>query len=245
MKRIFSSLAVLSLCLCLGGIAQAKSYINGIDANYPPFGYVGEDGKPSGFDVEAMTWIANKMGFEIVHQPMDWDGIIPALLAKKIDMVCSGMSITPTRQEQVNFSNPYWTLKKVFIVKTDSSLSMEQIMEGTYRVGVQRGTSEHEHLEKMVEAGAKFELRFYDSSPMAIEDLLNGRLDAVGLDSPPAEDAIRRGKSVKIVGVFVEGDQFGVAIRKEDTDLLNTVNEGYKLLLADPYWEELQAKFLQ
>ena len=86
--------------------AEKKTFVNGIDADYPPHAFIDEKGNPKGFDVEALDWIADEMGFEIKHQPTAWDGIIPALLAKKIDMVFSGMSITPERMEKVNFSIP-------------------------------------------------------------------------------------------------------------------------------------------
>lgn len=246
MKRLSLCLAALALVLCAAGPASAKTYINGIDANYPPFAYVGEDGKPSGFDVDSMDWIAQKMGFEVKHQPMDWDGIIPALLGKKIDMVCSGMSISPERAAAVAFSDPYFTISKVIIVGKDSPLTADQIMQGSYRLGVQRGTNEHEYLEtKKTDEKLKYELRFYDSAPMAVEDLQNGRIDAIALDSAPANDAINKGKPVKIVGTFAPDDVFGVAIRKDDAELLQIVNQGYKQLMADPYWQELQAKYLK
>lgn len=246
MKRLSLSLAALALALCCAVPASAKTYINGIDANYPPFAYVGEDGKPAGFDVDAMNWIADKMGFEVEHQPMDWDGIIPALLGKKIDMVCSGMSITPERAAAVNFSNPYYTIAKVILAGKDSTLTAEQVIAGEYRLGVQRGTNEHEYLEtKKAEEKLAFDLRFYDSSPMAVEDLLNGRIDAIALDSAPANDAISKGKPVKIVGTFAPDDQFGVAVNKDNSELLQLINDGYARLMADPYWEELQSKYLK
>lgn len=246
MKRLTACLAALAAVVCLTGSAQARTLINGIDANYPPFAYVGEDGKPAGFDVEAMDWIARKMGFEVRHQPMDWDGIIPALLAGKIDMVCSGMSISPERAAQVNFSLPYYTISKVIVVPGDSSLTADEVMKGKYRLGVQRGTNEHDYLEtRKADEKLAFELRFYDSAPMAVEDLLNGRIDAIAMDSAPANDAIGKGKPVRIAGTFAPDDVFGVAVARENTDLLNTINEGYKLLMADPFWNELQAKYLK
>lgn len=247
MKRyVLGLLCALALSVTFAPVANAevKTYINGIDANYPPFAYVDETGKPAGFDVDSMTWIAQKMGFELKHQPMDWDGIIPALLAKKIDMVCSGMSISPERAERAHFSEPYWTIRKIFIAKKDSKLTGDNVYTGKIRLGVQRGTNEHELLEQaQAEKKHNYQLRFYDSGPMAIEDLVNGRIDAVALDSAPAEDAMSKGKPVKEIGVFGE-DQFGVAMRKGDTELEKKVNEGYKLLKADPYWKELQAKYL-
>ena len=246
MKRLSLCLAALALALCAAVPATAKTYINGIDANYPPFAYVGEDGKPSGFDVDSMDWIAKKMGFEVKHQPMDWDGISPALLGKKIDMVCSGMSISPERAAAVAFSDPYFTISKVIVTGKDSSLTADQVLQGKYRLGVQRGTNEHEYLEtKKADEKLAFDLRFYDSAPMAVEDLLNGRIDAVALDSAPANDAINKGKPIKIVGTFAPDDVFGVAINKDNAELLQIVNEGYKLLMADPYWQELQAKYLK
>lgn len=235
---------LLSVCMASPAMAADKHLINGIDANYPPFAYVDETGKPAGFDVDSMNWIAKKMGFTVEHKPMDWDGIIPALLAKKIDMVCSGMSISPERQAQADFSAPYWTIRKIFIVKNGSKLTEDQIYNGKIKLGVQRGTNEHEMLEQaQAEKKHNYQLRFYDSGPMAIEDLLNGRIDAIGLDSAPAEDAMRKGKPVQEVAQFGM-DQFGVAIRKDDAETMRLVNEGYKLLMADPYWNELQAKYL-
>ena len=247
MKRIalrWLGALLLSITLAAPALAAGKHLINGIDANYPPFAYVDETGKPAGFDVDSMNWIAKKMGFTVEHKPMDWDGIIPALFAKKIDMVCSGMSISPERKAQANFSDPYWTIRKIFITKKGSKVTEDQIYNGKIKLGVQRGTNEHEMLQKaQAEKKYNYQLRFYDSGPMAIEDLLNGRIDAIGLDAAPAEDAMRKGKPVQEVGVF-GSDEFGVAIRKDDAETMKLVNEGYKLLKADPYWKELQAKYL-
>ncbi len=248
MRNVTLALAVLLVSLGLTGAASAagKAYINGIDANYPPFAYVDKTGKPAGFDVDSMDWIAKKMGFTVTHKPMDWDGIIPSLLAKKIDMVCSGMSISPERKEKVAFSNPYYTVKKVLLVGAKSKLTKEQILTGGKKLGVQRGTNEAEWLAKNRDVSKwNYELRYYDSAPMAVEDLVNGRIDAAGVDSAPAEDAIHKAKKpVKIVGEFAEQDQFGVAVRKDDKELLEAVNKGYELLKKDPYWETLKAKHL-
>ena len=120
----------------------------------------------------------------------------------------------------------------------------DQIYNGKIKLGVQRGTNEHEMLQKaQAEKKYNYQLRFYDSGPMAIEDLLNGRIDAIGLDAAPAEDAMRKGKPVQEVGVF-GSDEFGVAIRKGDKELRALIDEGFRKLQADPYWKELQAKYL-
>jgi len=234
-------------CLLMAGSAAAKDhYINGIDANYPPFAYIDKTGKPTGFDVDAMDWIAKKMDFTVEHRPMDWDGIIPSLMAKKIDMVCSGMSISPERKARVSFSEPYWSIRKYLLVQDNSTLTKEDLLNGKKTLGVQAGTNEAEYLKKEAETkGYNYILKFYESPPLAIEDLVNGRLDGAAIDSAPADQAINKGKKpVKVIGDYAEGDDFGVAMRKDDTELLNKINEGYKLLKNDPYWEELQAKYI-
>lgn len=242
-------LLVLALFVCVLVFApgiQAKSYVNGIDANYPPFAYIDEKtGKPAGFDVDSMDWIAKKMGFEVSHKPMQWDGIIPALNAKQIDMVCSGMSITPERAEMVQFSDPYWKVNRVFVVPADSTLTVEEILQKPIQVGVQRGTSEANALKKEQEAkGYPFELRFYESAPLAVEDLLNGRIQAALMDELPADDAISKGRAVKKAGTHGKPDDFGVALRKGDNELRKLVDEGYAHLKKDHYWQELQKKYL-
>ncbi len=245
MKKLLV-LALLGLLLCASPALAKKTYINGIDPNYPPFAYVDEKtGQPAGFDVDSLNWIAKKLNITIEHKPMAWDGIIPSLLAKQIDMIGSGMSITDKRRKQVDFSDPYWQVSRVFLVPANSSLTPKDILSKPIKLGVQRGTSEAEAIRtEKKEKGYPFEIRAYDSCPLAVEDLLNGRIEAALMDSLPANDAISKGRAVKIAGTHGVPDDFGVAVRKGDTDLIKLINEGYKLLKADPYWKELQNKYL-
>lgn len=237
--------SLLSLLMLSGHATAQKHYVNGIDANYPPFSYIDESGEPAGFDVDSMNWIAKKMGFTVEHRPMEWDGIIPSLMAKKIDMVCSGMSISPERKARVNFSTPYWSIKKYLLVQNASSLTPDELMKGKKVLGVQGGTNEADFLKNQIgKDGFNYELRFYDSPPLAIEDLVNGRIDGAAIDSAPADDAINKAKKpVRIIGSYTEPEDFGVAVRKNNPELLKIINEGYELLKKDPYWEELQAKY--
>lgn len=246
MRTLLACTLLAAVLTAVPALAAGKSYINGIDPNYPPFAYVDEKtGQPAGFDVDSLNWIARTMGFKVQHKPMAWDGIIPALLAKQIDMVDSGMSITPDRAKMVQFSIPYWTVARVFVVSADSMLTPQQILTTKVLLGVQRGTSEANAIKKeQMEKGYAFELRFYDSAPLAVEDLLNGRIQAALMDELPADNAIRTGRPVKKAGTHGEPDNFGVAMRKDDKELHQLINEGYKKLMVDPYWQELQRKYL-
>lgn len=248
-KRFWCGVVALTaLCFLFSPVAPAaeKVYINGIDANFPPFAYVDKSGNPDGFDVKSLDWIAKEMGFKVKHQPMDWDGIIPSLKAKKIDIVASGMSITDERKKQVNFSTSYWKIKQVLVAKKDAKVTAEQALADGSKIGVQRGTTEAKWIEENLikKAGKKLELIQYDSAPLAVEDVLNGRIIAAAMDDAPALDAMKK-KPVKILGGFGMPDEFfGYAVRKEDAEFLKKVNEGLKRLMKSPTWAELKKTYI-
>ncbi len=238
-------LLLLSALVLLSSPALAASkLINGIDANFPPFAFIDKTGAPSGFDVEAMNWIAKDMGVTVVHEPIEWDGIITSLVTKKIDIIASGMSITADRAKQVNFTIPYWVIKQVMVTKKGSPLSINDILTGKKILGVQQGTSEAKWLKEEAKAkGYNFQLRYYNSSPLAIEDILNGRIDAAAMDDAPAYDAASK-KEVQVLGTFgMSDEEFGYAVRKGDDELLKKVNASLHKLMASPEWEALKKKY--
>ncbi len=246
-KRLGLLLAALAVfVLCFGGLAAAeeKVYVNGIDFGFPPFGFVDKDGKPAGFDVESLNWIAKKMGFKVKHQPMDWDGIIPALLAKKIDIIASGMSATAERAKMVDFSIPYYEVTQVLVVPDKEGASLDAMLKSGKKLGVQRGTVTAKLLEKLVkEPGYKFEVVPYDSTDLAIEDLKIGRIAGSGMDSTIAKEVMKT-PGLKVAGTFnAPPEKYGYAMRKEDKEFQDKINKGLKLLMADPYWKELKAKY--
>jgi polar amino acid transport system substrate-binding protein len=188
--------------------------------------------------------LAYDMGVEVSHQPIEWDGIITSLVTKKIDIIASGMSITPDHAKQVNFTNPYWVIKQVMVVKKGSPLTVENVLSGKKILGVQQGTSEAKWLKEQATAkGWNFELRYYNSSPLAVEDVLNGRIDAAAMDDAPAKDAAAK-KDVQVLGTFgMDTEEFGYAVRKDDQALLDKVNASLKKLMASPDWAALIKKY--
>ncbi len=244
-KRMKGLCTLLLLLIAFSTNAQAaKKYINGIDKYYPPFAYINEKGKATGFDVDSINWIAKKMGFEVEHKAIEWKVITKELANSKIDMIASGYSITPERGAHIMFSNPYWELKKVFIASNKSNITKEQILNSKSKVGVQRGTDEALLLQNMlVNKEANFELILYVSLDKIIEDVLNAKLDAGAMDSAPAHFAIEHKSPIKELDNFGEVVQFGVAINKSNLNLLAIINEGYRLLMSDPYWNELKQKY--
>ena len=221
------------------------TYIVGIDGEYPPYSKINKTGEPEGFDVESVKWIANEMGFNVKIQAMAWDGIIPALQAGKIDMVYSGMTITDERKEVVNFSDPYWKVNQSVAVHDDSEFTMDDFKAGAGKVGAQRGTTgafwaEDNLVNKSIMTADM--LVTYDNFPLVATDLQNKRIDFAIYDRPPMLDAIA-GKPLHIIGEIDTGEEYGIAIRKTDTELLETMNEGLARLMASPKWDELKKKY--
>jgi polar amino acid transport system substrate-binding protein len=244
MRKFVSLLIFGIIIMAMPASAEEKLYVNGIDANFPPFAYVDQTGTPAGFDVDAVNWIAEKLGFKVKHQPMEWSGIVAALEAKKIDFIASGLSVTEERAQKIDYTIPYWIIKQVFVVKNDSSLTVEQIKTGGKKLGVQSGTSEAKWLKDQIgKEGVNYELRMYDSAPLAVEDVINGRIDAAAMDDAPAADAVSK-KPVKIIGTFgMPEENFAYGVNKQAPELKALLNKGIEMLMADPYWTKLIEKY--
>lgn len=220
------------------------SYIIGIDGAYPPYSSQEKDGSFVGFDIDSARWIADKLGFKVEFQAVAWDGIIPALQAGKIDMVYSGMTITEERKQQIAFSKPYLKINQSVAVRGDSDLTFDDIMAGTVVIGSQRGTTGEMWVQNnLIEKGKMpaANLKSFDNFPLAITALMNKQVDATVYDKPPTVNIIA-GQNAKIIHEIDTSEEYGIAIRKDDTALLNAMNHGLDLLMADPYWDELKAK---
>lgn len=228
------------------GAGNTKTvYVVGIDGDYFPYSYIDSNGTPTGFDVESVKWIAQDQGFDVTIQPMAWDGIIPALQAKKIDMVYSGMTKTPERMEQVNFSKTYWVVNQAIAARNNSAVTMDDVLAGKVTIGTQRGCSANTWIENnLIKNGtlASSNLTLYDNFPLALADLSNGRTDVVMFDEPVVVHAIRD-QPMKKIGVIETDEAFGIAVRKDDTALLDSLNTGLTHLMASDKWKELIQKY--
>lgn len=222
-----------------------KTYIVGIDAEYPPYSYLDPNGTPTGFDVESMRWIAEHKGITVTFQPTAWDGMIPSMEAGKIDMVYSGMTITPERQERVNFSIPYLKINQSIAVPDNGKKTLDDFYAGRMIIGAQRGTTGAIWVENNLVNTGKMpadSLKLYDSFPLVAADLAIGRIEAAVYDKPPMITAIAD-KPAHIAGEIDTDEQYGVAIPKSNPVLLRTMNEGLAELMKDPYWQVLRIKY--
>jgi len=225
--------------------AVKKTYIVGIDGQYQPFSYIDSNGTAQGFDVDSMRWIAEKEGLDVTFQATAWDGIIPALQANKIDLIYAGMTITPERAAQVNFSMPYWEVNQLVVARNDAAVTLDDVKAGKATIGTQSGCTAAIWFDENLFAPGKMpqgNLKLYDNTPLAVDDLVAGRVDAVMYDDLVLKDIIQ-GKPVKKIGNIETQEEFGIAVRKSDPELLATLNDGLARLKADPYWQELIKKY--
>ncbi|WP_148208196.1 ABC transporter substrate-binding protein [Methanosphaerula palustris] len=220
------------------------TYIVGVDADNKPYTF-SDNGTIVGFDVDSIQWIAQQQGFNVKIQPMAWDGIIPALLQKKIDMVYSGMTKTPERAAQVNFSKTYLIVNQSVVGRNDSTLTMDDFKKGKVIVGTQRSSSANSWIDDNLVKNntlSSDNLKLYDSVSLALADLANKRVDVVMFDQPVMNTLIKD-MPLKQIGTVDTHEEYGVAIRKEDTELQNKINTGLDQLMNSPKWQELLKKY--
>ena len=252
MKKFILSLLALSL-LSLTTIANAKSIRIGTEGAYPPWNNLNSAGELEGAEIDFGNEACKRMGVECEWVTQDWDGIIPALLNGKYDIIIAGMSITEERKEKVNFTTGYMTDGARFAVLTDSGLAdltlagmskvnlnnaggkeqaaigqLNAAMDGK-TVCVQSSTIHQNFIEQHM-AGA-VEMKLYQTVDDHNLDLATGRCDAILADVGSIIDFMESDGGVDIAftgptfsgGVF--GDGVGGAIRKEDTDILDMWNK--------------------
>ncbi len=245
------SLLVIFAVLMAGCVTTEDDgvYIVGIDAEYPPYAYIAEDGTPAGFDVESIQWIAEQKGFEVEIQPQAWDGIVPSLQAGKIDMIYAGLSITPARAEKIAFSIPYWNVDLAVAAQAGDDVTMDQFNAGEVTIGVQRGCSSNDWLElhfgteeynQMIKEG---KISLFDSFPQSMVALGNGQVETVIFDDAGIDEYIIGNDKLVKLGITDTGEQFAIGVRKNDTELLAILNEGLAELMASDKWTELKEKY--
>lgn len=183
---------------------------------YPPFNMTNADGSLSGFDVDVANALCDQMQAKCEVVAQDWDGIIPGLLAQKYDAVVAGMSITPERQEKVDFTEPYFANTMVWLTKTDGSFDPNAISNLT--LGGQRSTTPGAYLQDNYDGKDGNSVRLYDNYDNAYLDLKSGRSDAVLAEKVSATEWLKdNADGFGIVGDEIDNDDnIAIAVRKGD-----------------------------
>jgi polar amino acid transport system substrate-binding protein len=218
---------------------EASKYIvMGTNAEFEPFEYRDGD-NIVGFDVEIAKAIAAKTGQELKIEDMAFDTLIVGLNNEQMDFIAAGMSVTEERKTQVDFSVPYFKSKQMIIVKADdSSITKAEDLSGK-KVGVQLGTTG----DLFVSGTDGVEVVQFDKAPLAVMDLKNGKVDAVVIDAEPAKKLVEGQSDLKVLDApFVE-EEYAIAVKKGDTELLNTINAVIEELKQNGEYDKIYGQF--
>ncbi|NLT94707.1 MAG: basic amino acid ABC transporter substrate-binding protein [Clostridia bacterium] len=223
---------------------QKVVYKVGTEPTFPPFEFTNEKNEIVGFDIDLIKAIAEDQGFEVEVQQLGFDGLILALQSGNIDIAASGMSITPERLQQVDFSDPYIDAGlAIAVANNNETIKGVDDLKGT-KVAVQIGTTGAGKAQELLEAGLIKEIKTFPTVDVVMMELMNGGVDAVINDLPVTEAYISKqpGK-IKVVGDVLESDSYGFAVRKGNTELLEKINAGLKNLKENGKFEEIQNKY--
>ena len=224
--------------------APAKVYVVGTDAAYAPFESQNEKGEIVGFDIEVVQAIAKKAGFEVKFVNTPWEGIFNALAQGDRDMVVSAVTITEERKGTMDFSDPYFDAQQLIAVKENSKVAKFADLK-KLKVGVQTGTTGDEAVTKLL-GKTNTNIKRFESTPLALKELEAGGVDAVVADNGVVIHYVANNPGGKFKTVsdkeFVP-EQYGIAIKKGNTELLQKVNQGLAAIKADGTYDQIFTKY--
>ena len=255
---LLCAVLVISLAACAGGnsatptptapagggsatpAAPQEKLTMGTNAFFPPYEFYDDDNKIAGIDAEIAAAIAEKLGMELVIEDMDFDVILIALETDKIDMGMAGMTVTPERLENVNFSDAYATGIQAIIVKEGSDITGPDDLEGK-KIGVQLGTTgdiyaSDDYGDENVER--------YPKGAEAVMALNSGKVDCVIIDNEPAKAFVEANDGLVILDTEYAVEDYAIAIAKDNTELLDKINGALRALTADGTIQSIIDKYI-
>lgn len=255
MKKVLSLIFVLivssTLAACGAGeenagtaSGESKKLIMGTSADYKPFEYVDTANSDEfiGYDIDLAHLLADELGYEIEIKDMEFSGLISALKTGQVDFVLSAMTPTPERQKNVDFSDVYYTAKDMIISTKESGIQSEKDLDGK-TVGVQLGSIQQDAAEELsTSIPLKVETR--DRIPELIQDLQNGRFDAIIIENTVANGYLDKNKELQGNTMDVNEEEAGSAVAlPKDSELTSEFNDALKKLKENGELDKLAEKW--
>ncbi|MEI6898188.1 MAG: ABC transporter substrate-binding protein [Psychromonas sp.] len=247
MKKISLFISILILSFNVA----AKQWNNiriGVEGAYPPFSQTEADGSITGFDIDIANALCAQMNAKCTLVKQDWDGIIPALMARKFDAIIATMDITEARKKKIAFTDKYQHIPARFVaLKGVDYQATDAFMKGK-KIGVQRATTMDLYISDNFPSA---QIKRYGSADEAYLDLKASRLDYVMADSAAISDGLlakEGGDKFEFVGPKLNdpkwfGEGAGIAIRKQDKDLATQFNAAIDEIRANGTYKKIQDKY--
>lgn len=241
LKKIIAAVLALCMLCCFAGCgAKDNTLTMGTNAAFPPYEYVDDDGNIIGIDAEIAAAIAEKLGMELEIKDMEFDSLITACAGGSVDMVLAGMTVTDERKESVNFSDSYATGIQVIIVKEDSEIATADDLDGK-TIGVQSGTTGDIYCR---DDYGEDSVKQYNNGALAVAALQNGQVDCVVIDNEPAKNFVAANDGLKILDTEYRTEDYAIAVAKENTELLEKINNAMTELKADGTIDKIINKYI-
>ncbi|WP_339750560.1 transporter substrate-binding domain-containing protein [uncultured Marinobacter sp.] len=239
LKTVGASLALT----VAAGTVSAETLRVVTDPSFVPFEMMDQQtGEMIGFDMEIIREVADRAGFEIDLNTMDFNGIIPALQTGNVDIAIAGITITDQREEIVDFSDPYYDSGlRILVRQGEDGVTELDDLEGK-KIGTKIGSTSYDYLMKTLEKDDG--VTPYPGSSDMYMALMSRAIDAVFYDAPNVGYFARtRGKGkVKTVGPLYEGQQYGIAL-KNGSEWIDEVNEALASMKADGTYQTIYEKW--
>ena len=218
----------------LADLKSRGKFILGLDASFPPMGYVNDSNEIVGYDIDLAKEVAKRMGVDFVAQPIDWDAKEMELKTGKIDCIWNGFTMTEERKAALSFTDAYLNNEQVVVVRNDSGIKKLSDMKGKL-VGVQSGSSAQEAVDGNASFSSSIgKIVFFKDNVVALNDLDIGGIDGVVMDSVVANYSIAQtGKPFTVLSEPLSKEEYGIGFRKEDVKLRDEVQKILKEMQAD------------
>lgn len=243
-------LLILTAILAVGCAAQSsqpetEELIMGLDDTFAPMGFRDEKGELVGFDVDLANEVAERIGVTIKFQPIDWSMKETELNAGNIDLIWNGYTITAERQEKVAFTKPYLENSQIIVTLADSDINTKVDLAGK-NVAVQAESSALDAINSEPEVAESFgELVEFSTNNEAFSDLESGRTDALVVDEVNARYFMKQvgEEKYKVLDEDFGDEEYGIGLRKEDTELLKKINDAMDAMKKDGTYDQIYAKW--
>lgn len=215
------------------------------NAEFPPYEYY-ENGEIVGIDAEIAQKIADKLGMKLEIEDMDFTSVIAAVESGKADMCLAGLTITPDREESVNFTVSYATGVQVVIVKEGSPItSVDDLFgDGNYTIGVQENTTGDIYATGDIEDEGLGTVERYNKGADAVAALVSDKIDCVIIDNEPAKKYVEANEGLVILDTEYAVEDYSIALNKEDTELFDKVNTALQELIDDGTVQQIIDKYI-
>ncbi|MGH2786774.1 MAG: basic amino acid ABC transporter substrate-binding protein [Actinomycetota bacterium] len=219
------------------GVLQVGSCLD-----YRPFEYFEKGSEePTGFDVELTEAIAEQLGLEVEWVRADFDTIFTAVDAGQFDMVAAASTITPEREETVDFSDPYYNARQALSVQSGDPGSTDELGDGN-TVGVQKGTTGAAWAKDNLEPNG-VTIKTYTAVTDAFTDLEAGSVDGIINDEPSSAAEIENRPGLEIVESIDTDENYGFAFSKDNPDLTLAVNDALQAVIDDGTYQQIFEKY--